>query len=162
MNKTEFLIEPGKQELFITRWFDAPRELVFKAHTDPQAIPEWWGPAYLITTVEKLEPRAGGEWRFVQQDPQGNLHAFHGVYHEVRFPQRIVQTFEYEGAPGHVQLETLTLEEIGGRTKLTAHSVFQSVEARDGMVEAGMEGGFNEGMERLTAYLRGSHHPSTR
>lgn len=153
MNKTEFVIEPGKQELFITRWFEAPRELVFKAHTDPQAIPRWWGPGYLTTTVEKLEARAGGEWRFVQQDPQGNRHAFRGVFHQVT-PERIVQTFEYEGAPGHVQLETLTLEEIGGRTRMRAHSVFQSVEARDSMVGAGMEGGFNEGMERLTQLLR--------
>jgi uncharacterized protein YndB with AHSA1/START domain len=74
------------------------------------------------------------------------------VFHHLS-PERIVQTFEYEGAPGHVQLETMTLEEIGGRTKMTAHSVFQSVEARDGMVSAGMEGGFNEGMQRLDRLL---------
>lgn len=153
MTKTEFTIQPGKQELWITRWFDAPRELVFKAYTDPEAIPQWWGPAHLSTSVEALEPRAGGQWRFVQRDPEGNFHAFHGVFHEVTAPQRIVQTFEYAGAPGHVQLETLMLEESGGRTKMTAHSVFESVEARDGMVAAGMEGGFNEGMERLTRLL---------
>ena len=152
MNKTEFIIEPGKQELFITRWFDAPRVLVFKAHTDPQSIPQWWGPGYLSTTVEALEPKAGGRWRFVQRDPQGNSFAFYGVFHYVS-QGRIVQTFEFEGAPGHVQLETMTLEEINGRTKMTAHSVFQSVEARDGMVSAGMEGGFNEGMERLDKLL---------
>lgn len=152
MNKTEFVIEPGKQELFITRWFDAPRKLVFKAHTDPQAIPQWWGPAYLSTTIEALEPKAGGRWRFVQRDPQGNSYVFYGVFHHVS-EERIVQTFEYGGAAGHVQLETMTLEEIGGRTKMIAHSVFQSVAARDGMVSAGMEGGFNEGMERLDKLL---------
>lgn len=152
MNKTKFTIEPGKQELFITRWFDAPRALVFKAHTDPQAIPNWWGPGNLTTTIEALEARAGGRWRFVQRDLQGNQYAFHGVFHHVS-EERIVQTFEYEGAPGHVQLETMTLEEIDGRTKMTAHSVFQTVEARDGMVGAGMESGFNEGMERLSKFL---------
>lgn len=152
MNKTEFTIEPGKQDLWITRWFDAPRSQVYKAHTDPEAIPQWWGPAYLSTTVELLEPRTGGRWRYAQRDPQGNNHVFHGVFHHVA-EDRIVQTFEYGGAPSHVQLETLTLEEVGSRTKLTAHSVFQSVEARDAMVRAGMEGGFNEGMERLTDLL---------
>jgi uncharacterized protein YndB with AHSA1/START domain len=152
MNKTEFTIEPGKQELFITRTFDAPRALIFKAHTDPRMIPQWWGPGYLTTIIELLEPKAGGRWRFVQRDPQGNNHGFHGVFHHVS-PERIVQTFEYEGAPGHVQLETMTLEEIDGRTKMTVHSVFQSVEARDAMVGAGMEGGFNEGMQRLDRLL---------
>lgn len=152
MNKTKFTIEPGKQELFITRWFDAPRKLVFKAYTDPQAIPQWWGPGYLSTIIEALEPKTGGRWRFVQQDPQGNRYVFHGVFHQVS-EERIVQTFEFEGAAGHVQLETMTLEEIDGRTRMTAHSVFQSVEARDGMVNAGMEGGFNEGMERLDRLL---------
>jgi uncharacterized protein YndB with AHSA1/START domain len=153
MNKSQFTIEPGKQELTITRVINAPVEAVFKAHLDPVAIPQWWGPGYLETTVELLEARTGGRWHFVQREPQGNVHAFYGVYHEVTAPHRIVQTFEYGGYPGHVQLETLTLEDIGGKTKLTAHSVFQSVEARDGMVSAGMEGGFEEGMERLTALL---------
>lgn len=152
MNKTEFTIPPGQQDLTIVRWFDAPRALVFKAHTDADAIPKWWGPGYLTTTVEILEPRAGGRWRYVQRDPKGNVFAFHGVFHHVS-EDHIVQTFEFEGTPGHVQLETMTLEEIGGRTKMTAHSVFQSLEARDGMVASGMEGGFNEGMERLTVWL---------
>lgn len=152
MNKTEFFIEPGKQDLSIVRWFDVRRALVFKAHTDPQAIPLWWGPGYLSTTVELLEPRAGGRWRYVQQNPQGQVFAFYGVFHHVA-EDRIVQTFEFDGAAGHVQLETMTLEEVGGRTKMTAHSVFQSVEARDGMVASGMEGGFDEGMGRLDRWL---------
>ena len=153
MNKSVFTIEPGKQELTITRVINAPVEQVFKAHLDPAAIPQWWGPGYLETTVELLEARAGGRWRFVQRDPQGNVFAFYGVYHEVTAPNRIVQTFEFGGWPGLVQLETLTLEDLGGQTKFIAHSVFQSVEARDGMVSAGMEGGFEEGMGRLEVLL---------
>ncbi len=152
MNKSVFTIEPGKQELSVTRWLDAPRALVFKAHTDPAAIPQWWGPAVLVTTVELLEPKVGGRWRYVQLDPQGNVHTFHGVFHQVS-EERIVQTFEYEGAAGHVLLETLILEEIGGKTKLTAHSVFQTQEARDDMVGSGMQRGFEEGMGRLEKLL---------
>lgn len=154
MNKTEYIIEPRKYDLTIVRWFDAPIALVFKAHTDPQAIPQWWGPAYLSTTVEYLEAHVGGRWRFVQTDPDGNQHIFHGVFHHVS-EDCMVQTFEYAGAPGHVQLNRMTLEEVGGRTRMTAHSVFQSVEARDGMVEAGMQKGHDEGMGRLDRWLEG-------
>jgi len=152
MGRSEFTIEPGKQELTVHRILNAPLEAVFKAHLDPEAIPLWWGPAHLTTTVELLEARAGGRWRFVQRDPQGNEHAFYGVYHQVE-PYRIVQTFEYGGAAGHVLLETLILEDLKPQTRLIAHSVFQSLEARDGMVAAGMEGGFEEGMERLERLL---------
>ena len=149
---TEFVIEPGRHDLSATRFFDAPAAFVLKAHLDPEAIRRWWGPARFETTVETLEPRAGGRWRFVQRDTAGGTYAFHGVFHEVS-AHRLVQTFEFEGAPGHVLLETLTLEETGGKTKLTAHSVFQSVAARDGMVGGGMQGGYNEGLDRLDTLL---------
>jgi uncharacterized protein YndB with AHSA1/START domain len=152
MSDTQYRIEPGKQEITMTRTFDAPRELVFKITSDPDLIPQWWGPSYLTTTVDEMDARPGGRWRYVQRDPQGNEHAFHGVYHDVR-PERTVFTFEYEGMPGHVLLETVTLDEIDGRTKMTDHSVFQSVADRDAMVESGMESGATEMMDRLEELL---------
>lgn len=154
--KTQLIAEPGKQEIVATRVFDAPRELVFGAHSDPQAIPRWWGPAGLKTTVEKMDVMPGGMWRFVQVAPDGEKFAFHGVYHDVVSPERIVQTFEFEGAPGHVVLETATFEEHDGRTTLTYHSVFQSVEDRDEMIRSGMEYGLDEGMNRLDELLAGA------
>jgi len=154
MSKTKFVAEPGRQEITMTRVFDAPRERVFAAHTDPKSIPLWWGPRRLTTIVDKLEARKGGMWRFVQHDKAGNEYAFHGVYHESLAPERIVRTFEYEGTPGHVLLETTIFENIDGKTKVTAQSVFQSLEARDGMLKSGAEGGAVETWDRLEELLQ--------
>ncbi len=113
------------------------------------------GPRGLATTLKTFEPKSGGQWRFLQKDKDGQEYGFHGVFHEVS-PQRMVQTFEYEGMPegGHVSLDTLRLEALPkGRTRLTVKSVFQSVADRDGMVEAGMEHGVKEGYERLDELL---------
>lgn len=148
--------EPGKQELTITREFEAARELVFKVCTDPKLIPQWWGPRYLSTQVDKMDVRAGGEWRFINRDAEGKEYAFHGVYHEVLAPERIIDTFEFEGLPetGHVALETMKLEELpGGRTRLTIQSVFQSVIDRDSVLESGMETGANDTYDRLAELL---------
>ena len=153
MTKPDYTIEPGKQEIVMTRTFDAPRDLVFKTMTDPNLIPQWWGPRYLTTTVDEMDLRPGGRWRYVQRDTQGNEHAFHGVYHDIAAPERFVFTFEYEGVPGHVLLETVTLEELDGKTTLTDQSVFQSVADRDGMVQSGMESGATETMDRLEELL---------
>jgi uncharacterized protein YndB with AHSA1/START domain len=139
--------------VLLTRTFEAPRELVFKAYTDPQLIPKWWGPGRLSTTVAAMDVRPGGIWRFVQQDGQGGEYAFHGVYHEVVPPERLVATFEYEGAPGHIVLETTTFDVVAGRTRLTTRSVFRSVADRDQMVAAGMEQRAGESMERLAELL---------
>ena len=154
-NKTTITAAPNKQELFVTREFDAPRELVFQAHTDPELFVQWLGPRGLITTLEAFEPVSGGRWRFIQKDKDGNEYGFHGVFHEVS-PERMIQTFEFEGLPesGHVILETTMLEALpSGRTRLTAQSVFQSVTDRDGMIQSGMEHGVNEGYERLDEIL---------
>ena len=154
-NKTTISVEPGKQELFVTREFDAPRELVFRAHTDPKLFVQWMGPRDLNTNLVTFEPVSGGKWRFIQKDPDGNEFGFHGVFHEVS-PERVIQTFEFEGLPesGHVVLETLRLEDLpNGRTRLTSQSVFQSVADRDGMLQAGMETGVVEGYERLDEIL---------
>lgn len=122
---TTITAEPGKQEMLITREFDAPRERVFQAFTDPELYVQWLGPRRLTTMLDTFEPRSGGRWRYLQKDQSGNEFGFHGVYHEVRAPECIIDTFEFEGLPqaGHVALETLTLEELpGGRTRLTAQS----------------------------------------
>jgi uncharacterized protein YndB with AHSA1/START domain len=154
MTATEFIIEPGVQEVVMTRVFDAPRELVFKVVNDPELRPQWWGPSRLDTTVEKMDVRHGGAWRIVQKDTDGSVHAFRGVYHTVEAPSYTVNTFEYEGVPGHVAMETATFEDVeGGKTRLTIKSVFQSLEDRDGMVASGMESGASEGWDRLAALI---------
>ncbi len=145
---TRIVAERGKQEVIVTRIYDAPKNLLFKAHTDPGLIPQWWGPERFTTTIDKMEAKPGGQWRFVQRDKSGT-YAFHGVYHEIS-PDRIVGTFEFEGMPGHVSLDSVTFEEIGGKTKLVEKTVFQSVEDRDGMMKEGMEEGVYASMDRLT------------
>ena len=153
MTATAFTVEAGKPEIVISRVFDAPRELVFKTFTDPAAVPNWWGPRGLTTTVETMDLRPGGAWRFVQRDIDGSEYAFHGVYHEVLAPERVVSTFEFEGVPGHVVLDTVTFEDLGGKTRVTTRSMFQSVADRDAMVQSGMESGATESWERLAELL---------
>jgi uncharacterized protein YndB with AHSA1/START domain len=153
MNNTNIMAEPGKHEIIITHMFDAPRALVFKLYTDPESIPQWWGPRRLTTKVDRMEVRPGGQWRFVQHDLEGKEYAFHGVYHEIKQPKRIITTFEWEGMPGHVLMETIVFEDVGGKTKVTDSSVFQSVEDRDGMVKTGMEEGSYESGERFAEVL---------
>jgi uncharacterized protein YndB with AHSA1/START domain len=153
MPKTEYVIEPGKQELTSTTILDAPRELVFKAYTDPKLFAQWWGPRRYTNKIEKFDARSGGEWRVIQRGEDGSEHAFRGVHHEVVAPERICATFEYEGFPGHVALQTATFEPLGNKTRLVAHMVFQSLADRDGMVASGMQEGANESMERLNELL---------
>lgn len=154
MSKPEIVVEPGKLEIVVTMTFNAPRELVFKAYVDPALIPQWWGPRYLTTEIDSLDARPGGRWRFVQRDPDNNEYAFHGVFHEVSAPDRIVQTFEFEGMPGHVSLDTAVFEDLGGgKTRVVSQSVFQSLEARDGMAASGMEIGINEGYDRMNELM---------
>lgn len=153
MTATELVVEPGRQEIVMTRTFEAPRELVFKTITDPDLVPRWWGPRDLTTTVDEMDVRPGGRWRYLQTDGDGHVHAFHGVYHEVSPPERLVCTFEYEGTPGHIVLQTMSLEDLGGRTRLTTQSVFQSLADRDGMVASGMERGAYDMMDRLAELL---------
>ena len=154
-NKTTVTAEPGRQELFITREFDAPRELVFKAHTDPNLYVQWLGPHGYEMTLDTFEPVSGGKYRYVHKNKEGNEFGFHGVFH-VMTEELMIQTFEFEGLPeaGHVTLDTMRLEKLpGGRTRATIQSVFQSVSDRDGMVQAGMESGLNQGYERLDDLL---------
>jgi uncharacterized protein YndB with AHSA1/START domain len=153
MSEMEFTAEPGKQEIIVTRAFDAPRDLLFKTYLDPDLRAEWWGPSRLTTEVEKLEARPGGSWRIIQRDPEGNEYAFHGVFHDAR-PEGIVETSEWEGMPGHVTLNASTLEESGGKTTLRLKIVCQSVEDRDGMIGTEMKEGMDESLRRLDALLQ--------
>jgi uncharacterized protein YndB with AHSA1/START domain len=145
--------EPGGLTLKLTREFDAPRTLVFRTMLDRDSIPRWWGPSMYTTVVEAMDVRVGGSWRFRQSDAEGNVFVFSGEYREIVPGERVVQTFEFDGAPGQVSVETMTLEERDGRTLMTVVSEFSSVEARDGMVAAGMEGGVRETYTRLDAEL---------
>src|SRR5438477_1225288 len=153
MAKTEYVIEPGKQEIISTTILDAPRELVFKAYTDPKLFAQWWGPRRYEIKIDKFESRPGGSWRVIHRGADGSEHGFRGVNHDVVAPERICATFEYEGVPGHVALQTATFEPLGNKTRLVAHQVFQSVADRDGMVASGMEEGANESIERLAELL---------
>src|SRR5690348_16301699 len=106
---SNLIAEAGQQEYTMTRIFNAPRELVFKTMTDPKHLPNWWGPKQYTTVIDKMDVKAGGSWRFVQRGADGNEFAFRGVYHSVNAPEQTVSTFEFEGMPGHVMLETMTL-----------------------------------------------------
>lgn len=150
MAKTQITAEPGQPRIEITREFDAPKELLFRAHTDPELLTQWLGPRGYTMIVDQYDARDGGIWRYIHRDADGTEYSFHGVFHGTPSPDGIVQTFEYEGWPGHVSLETLTFEELpGGRTRLHNNAVYQSVADRDAMIESGMESGVNEGYEQL-------------
>jgi uncharacterized protein YndB with AHSA1/START domain len=152
---------PGTPFVEVTRAFDAPRDLVLRAWTDPALVQRWMGPRRLATRIERWEMgEHGGSWRYVNIEPDGTEYGFHGVFHPTADPYTLLQTFEFEGAPGHVSLDELRLTEAGGRTIATIRSVFQSVEARDAMVAAGMEGGLSEGFERLDELLAGELAPA--
>ena len=151
-NRTKVIAEPGKLEIRIERTFDAPPGLVFKAFIDPDLVKQWLGPRKYTMVLDKYEPRKGGIWRFIHKD-ESSEHSFNGVFHEIVAPTRIVRTFEYEGYPGHVQMETAWFEPEGNKTRVISQSVFQSVDDRDGMLQNGMEEGMNEGNERLDELL---------
>ena len=149
MSTTRITALPGVPFIDITREFDAPRDLIFRAHTDPDLLIQWLGPRRLTMAVERYDVRDGGSWRYTHRDQDGTEFGFHGVFHGAPSPDSMVQTFEFEGAPGHVSLDAIKLEERDGRTVLRGHSVFQSIEARDAMVENGMDKGLDEGYQRL-------------
>jgi uncharacterized protein YndB with AHSA1/START domain len=155
--ETRIIAEPGKQDVYIIREFDAPRELVFKAHEDPKLIQQWLGPRAHVMKIDYYNSRSGGSYRYTIEDKSGQeIAAFNGAIHEVTAPERIIQTFEFEGLPerGHVTLDTMTFEKLpGNRTKVTTHSVCRSQSDRDAMMASGMESGVNEGYEKLDEIL---------
>jgi uncharacterized protein YndB with AHSA1/START domain len=146
---------PTDREIHIERIFNASRDRVWQAMTDPRLIAQWWGRGNKLV-IEKFELERGGHWRFVEHGPEG-VHGFEGRFREVTPPERVVQTFEWDGMPAYVIIETMVLEELGdGRTKLVTTSLFHTTEERDGMLQSGMEGGLNESyaaLDRLLARL---------
>ena len=143
-----FTAEPGGSQIITTRLLPAPPETVFQAFTNPDLIAQWWGPRQYETIIDEYEPRRGGCWRFIHKSDDGE-YGFRGVIHELLLNERITQTFEFEGMPGHVVLEQLKLAPEGDGTRVTTVSAFTSVEDRDGMVNSGMEGGLTESYDRL-------------
>jgi uncharacterized protein YndB with AHSA1/START domain len=147
------IAEPGSPQVILEREFDAPRELVYRAHVDPELLVQWLGPRRLKMRIEQYDVRDGGRYRYVHSGEDGTEHGFHGVFHGDPSPGGIVQTFEYEGYPGHVSMDTAVFEDRGDKTLVRINSVFQSVEDRDGMYAAGAEEGMTEGYERLDELL---------
>jgi len=134
------------------REFDAPVSAVFRAHTDPDRVRRWLGPRGYEMTIGDWEATDGGRWSYVHSDGTAD-YAFRGTFHTVREDQLLVQTFEFLGVPDVVSVESLRFEDVGGRTRVVGHSVYPTVEARDGMVSSGMEWGMGEGYEKLDELL---------
>ena len=154
MGTMELTAPTGVPFIEFSRELDAPRDLVFRAWTDPELLAQWLGPRRLTMIIDEYDVRDGGRWRYVHRDADGTEYGFHGVFHGTPTPDRMVQTFEFEGAPGHVSLDEVVLEDLGGdRPRVRGRSVHQSVEARDAMVQSGMETGLGEGFERLDQVL---------
>ena len=153
-NGTTISAPDGTPFLEITREFDAPPEAVFRAHTDPELVVQWLGPYDMAMEVDRWDAVSGGGYRYVHRNPERGEHAFHGVFHSVVPAELIIQTFEYEGAPGEVSLGRYTFSPADGRTRLAIRSVFPSLEARDAALASGMESGVNDSMQRLEALLR--------
>jgi uncharacterized protein YndB with AHSA1/START domain len=144
------------RELRIERIFNASRERVWKAMTDPALVAQWWGRGNKLV-VERMELKRGGHWRFVEHTAEG-AHGFEGRYREVRAPEYVEQTFEWDGAPGHVVVETMRLEDLGdGRTKLVNTSLFHTAEDMRGMTQSGMEEGMNASYAALDKLLAQPH-----
>jgi uncharacterized protein YndB with AHSA1/START domain len=146
------ITKPTDREIRIERIFNATRDRVWKALTDPKLVAQWWGRGNKLV-IERLEATRGGHWRFVEHSDDGE-HGFEGRFAEVTPPERVVQTFEWDGMPGHVALETMTLEDLGdGRTKVVTTSLFHTTQDRDGMLQSGMEGGLNQSYAALDRVL---------
>jgi uncharacterized protein YndB with AHSA1/START domain len=143
---------PSDREVRLERIFNASRERVWRALTDPELVKQWWGRGNPLV-IERMEVKRGGHWRYVEHSPHG-VHGFEGRYREVTPIERVVRTFEWDGMPGHVAIETATLEDLGdGRTKIVTVSLFHTAAERDGMLQSGMEGGVNQSYAALDAVL---------
>lgn len=153
MTEMKVTAEPGVPQILTAREFDAPRDLLYRAFTEPDLLVQWLGPRRLTMEIDRFELRDGGTWRYLHKEEGGTAYGFHGVFHGEPSLDGLVQTFEFEGAPGNVSLDTVTFEEHDGGTTVRSNSVFQSVEARDAMVESGMADGMEQGYERLEELL---------
>ena len=150
--KTTINAPEGQPFIDMEREFDAPAELVHRAYLEPELVQQWLGPRQYEMVIERWDARDGGSYRYFHKNDAG-AHGFRGVFHSMAI-DNMIQTFEYDGAPGHVSLDTQKIEDLpGGRSRMTSHSVFLSVADRDAMVEAGMGSGVEEGYERLDELL---------
>jgi uncharacterized protein YndB with AHSA1/START domain len=153
MNETTITAQPGTPFIDVVREFDAPRERVFRAWTDPELVPQWLGPRSLTMKLLAYDASPGGSYRYIHADEHGE-YGFHGVFHNVVRDELIIQTFEYDGAPNQVSLDTTTFEDVGGgRTRVHGHTVYMTVENREAMIASGMEHGLRESMQRLEEVL---------
>jgi len=140
----------------IEREFDAPVAAVFDAHRDPELVKQWLGPAGYDVNMERWDFTTQGGYRYIHTNAEGESFAFNGTFHTVRENEFAIQTFEFEGYPDVVAIESIAFEDLGdGRTRLRIHSTYPTVEARDGMVASDMESGLREGYQRLDAILAG-------
>lgn len=136
------------------RQIDAPVAAVFNAYKDPELVKQWLGPNGYEMEVERYDFTTGGGYRYVHRGPDGDEYTFNGVFHVVRENELAIQTFEFEGVPGVVSIESITFDDLDGvSTRIRVHAVYPSLEARDGMVASGMEHGVREGFERLDALV---------
>jgi uncharacterized protein YndB with AHSA1/START domain len=152
---TTEMTTPSDREIRIERVFDAPREVVWRAFTDPELVAKWWGRGHKLDVVRD-EVERGGHWRYLEHTPDGVV-GFEGRYREVSRPERIARTFEWDGLPGHVSVEETVFDEDNGRTKLTATVQFFTKQERDGMLGTGAEEGMNESYAALDALLGSLH-----
>ncbi|WP_104165395.1 SRPBCC family protein [Arthrobacter sp. SX1312] len=154
-NALTLTVPEGLPFIDLDREFDHPVAEVFRAHKEPDLVAQWLGPRRLRLGIDQYDFRTGGSYRYTHTGPDGVDHVFSGVFHTVRENDFAIQTFEYDGYPDVVSIEFLTFQDVGGgRTRLTAHAVYPSMEARDGMVRSGMEGGLSEAYEQLDELLR--------
>ena len=153
MGKTELVAAPGVPQIEVTREFDVHRDLLYRAYTDPELLVQWLGPRGMKMVIDQYDLRHGGTWRYIHRDAEGNEYAFRGVFHGAPSPDGIVQTFEWEGMPGHVSVDTAVLEDLGERTRLVTTSLFHTTEERDGMVNSGMADGLGQSYAALDKLL---------
>lgn len=152
--------DPAVPVIRMTRDFAATPAQLFRAYTDQDLFVRWNRMEGMTTTVHRWDAQTGGAWRYVGTAADGTEYGFHGSYHEVR-PDRIVQTFTYEGDPDGVTLETLTFEDLGnGRTRLHGQSLCDSFEARDAWLRSGMETGVDQGYANLDDLLAAGEVPA--
>ncbi len=159
MNESAFtttIATPTDREIRIERVFRSTRDRVWRAFTDPALVKQWWGRGNELV-IERMEVERGGHWRFVEHGPDG-IHGFEGRYREVTPPERLVQTFEWDGMPGYVAVETTIFEDLGnGHTRVVNITLFHTTQERDGMLKSGMEEGLNESyaaLDKLLATLK--------
>jgi uncharacterized protein YndB with AHSA1/START domain len=139
---------PTDREIRAERVFNAPREQVWRAFTEPELVAQWWGRGNQLV-VERMEVVRGGHWRYVEHGPEG-AHGFEGRYREVTPLERLVQTFEWDGMPGYVEVTTAVFEDLGeGQTKVITTALFHTTAERDGMLNSGMEQGLNQSYAAL-------------